>query len=469
MSKKIGTNSNTKGIVDWGLKKKLLQQIYSEDSDFYLAKAILNANEWDEKVERVSGSFKSWYPGKHNPTLDTGRIFLAELSKRINEFRKKQNMEELELNIIKNIIWKKSYDDFVNLIPKKLISYPNVTSNINSAYFPNSIKTAQTHYQLWISRNSQFRAWDYSLINGKIDQKFHYLSPESAGLWQEVISSDEYHQFNECKSALEEFCKNHEIWHKFCKESCKGVVMLGGGAPSKDILIMKSIAELSHCENNLAYGLVDFSYYMLESSLQAIDFRFSSDEKLSSRIELFLFKDDFLLIENLKTILRCEKKNIAWFLPGGTIGNIDERKFFDSIAREATPGDLLIIGVEILGDHSMDVIGKYESWAVKQLVSTPLRAMWHKLKFQGTLEEAIQKVEVRFVDGLDSGHSAIKETQTIEIFIPTENIVLATSSRYHEQNFIDFAASKFFDLEDCVPSWHNSNFKQFVFRYMPRF
>lgn len=460
---------NERGIVDWDSKKYLLHQIFSEQSDGGLAKAILNASGWDPSIQQLKGSFKSWYPGKSNPKGPVGQTFLTELSKRINEFRKEQNIEELNLGTIQNIIWKKSYNDFKNLIPEKLFSCPNVTSNIDSTYDSNSIRITQTHYQLWINRNTRFRSWDNSLVNGKIDQKFHYLSPDSAGLWEKVIRSNEYHQFDDCKSALEDLCKYNEIWHKFCKEPSKGVVMLGGGSPSKDILIMNSIAELSQREDNLAYGLVDFSYYMLESSLQMIDFRFSSDKKLSSRIKLSLFKDDFLLIENLKTILQCENENIAWFLPGGTIGNVDERSFFDSIAREATPGDLLIIGAEVLGDNSMDIIGKYETWAVKQLVSTPLRAMWHNFKFQGTLEEALQEIKVRFVNGLESGHSAIKETQTIEISMPIENIVLATSSRYHEKNFIDFAGSKSFDLETCVPCLRNPDFKQFVFRYMPAF
>lgn len=427
--------------------------------DEELARAILIGST-EEEINTVRGSFKNWH-SNHNPTGTTGKMFLEKLTERLTEMGS-------TCGNIKAIVWKGNYKKFYEIIPENRrvgIQNPEEIDNENVI---SSLGNNNTHYPVWVNCLQPYETVESCLINGKIDQKFHYLSPDSADLWRKIINSDEYHQYKECKSAFEVLCKDNDVWRTFFKKN-NGVVMLGGGSPSKDLLIMKSILELLPASYKVIYAIIDYSHYMLDSSFRIINHRVVSDDNYRSRIKLSLIQDNFLKLSGIKKILNCKNKNIAWIIPGGTIGNVDERKFLDSIANEATPGDLLIVGAEMIDDQGItDHSSKYDTWAVKQLISTPLRALWHKLSDKGSLQEMLTThIQTRVVSGENNDHSMINGSKTVEMLLPSENIVLATSTRYDEKHFTEFAARKFFFLETSEASMHNPNYKQLIFRYNP--
>lgn len=449
------TTKGMKGITDWDKKRKALRLLFGSTRDEELAAAIL-ANGTEEQANALRESFKNWH-SNNDPTGNTGRLFIESLAKRLVEKGSKSKN-------IQAIIWKGTYKNFYEIIPENFRAGIQKPEEADNETINSSLGNSNTHYPVWVNCLHPYETVESCLINGRIDQKFHYLSPDSADLWRKIINSDEYHQYKECKSAFEVICKDNNVWRMFFQKN-NGVIMLGGGSPSKDLLIMNSVLELLPSSHKVIYAIIDYSHYMLDSSFMIINHRLVSDEHYRSRIKLSFIRDDFLKLSGIKKILKCENKNVAWIFPGGTIGNVDERKFFDSIANEATSGDLLIIGAEMIGDQ--DVTDKYDTWAVKQLISTPLRALWHKLSDKGSLQEMLTRIETNIVSGENNDHSMINGSKTIEMLLPSENIVLATSTRYDEKHFIEFAARKFFYLEASEASMHNPNYKQLIFRFNP--
>jgi uncharacterized SAM-dependent methyltransferase len=149
-----------------------------------------------------------------------------------------------------------------------------------------------------------------------------------------------------CNSALRKFT-TEDLWRDFIKvEGAGGAVLLGAGAPHKDFIILKSWMEHSPAATSIHYALVDYSFYMLESSWRAVD-RMLIRAGLSGRVQLTPIKHDFLDLRSAEK-LRFGDQPVGWFILGGTIGNVNERHFFRSVASVASDGDFLIVGAETI-------------------------------------------------------------------------------------------------------------------------
>jgi hypothetical protein len=244
-----------------------------------------------------------------------------------------------------------------------------------------------------------------------------------------------------------------------------GAIMLGGGGPSKDLAIIRSM--LDHAQaNKVHYALVDISIYMLMASVKLIHSSLVI-EKRRGRLELCPLTWDFINLAGARPKLRRPGKNVAWFLPGGTIGNLNEHAFFHSIAQESEHGDLLIIGAETLGSVDLEadkaaLIKKYKDPAFRGFLGTPLRAAWHDLNLQMSLDEALDNLKIAVVDGLRSRHSTVPGSATVEIAVDAsggEKILLLTSTRYTESYLSEAIEAYHFKHEVTVPSRKNKNYK----------
>ena len=309
-----------------------------------------------------------------------------------------------------------------------------------------------------------------AILNGRLDQKLHYKSPDATETWKKLINDQRYEQYDHCTEALAKFCDSGE-WLKFVKNGIEGVVTLGAGSPSKDLQIIRVLRDQANGRRKIAHIVVDASPYMIEETRTAINRAILSDNSIQQDVAIRYCVGDFLKFQDTP-IRRKSGGNVAWFILGGTFGNVNETAFFKSIAGQAQKGDLLIIAADIRRDDDLRVVNrnirkKYRSQSVKNFVGVGLRAAWHHLAIRSTLSSAIKNMKMAVVEGYENGHSDIPGSATLEVYVMHNNnkLYLITSTRYVEQNLKNFAEGHEFFYISAAESDKNPNFKHLVFRY----
>jgi hypothetical protein len=164
-------------------------------------------------------------------------------------------------------------------------------------------------------------------------------------------------------------------------------------------------------------------------------------------VDLKVIQCDVLDLRGTRALLHPRTKHVAWFLTGGTLGNLDEYEFFHSISAKATKGDWLIIGVachdnELNRTFLDNLEREYEQESVRDFMVNPLRAIWSELDLPGTTQEAWRSMNVKAISGADNQLSKIPNsvTVTVSIDLPIyETVRLLQSTRYRPEDLIKFA------------------------------
>jgi hypothetical protein len=455
------------GIVDWDDKfDNIIEVLAGGGSDVQIATWVLKADSKfaaDTKAaEELSGSFKSW--SKHDPRGNQGKRFVDCLMLRLAEL----GCDPL---VMRGAFLNSSYRDFWELFPaEKRIAFKLPRDNGTHSHSSTRVSDNDAFHPFWIHRKMPIER--VKLDHGRIDQKFYYLSPDSAHSWRGMINAGQYRQYLDCTESLEMFLEDREYWlNNITSGRTTNVVMLGAGAPSKDNAIINSILE-AHPSSNIHYTIVDISIYMLMESFQLIDSALIVQGR-RDRINLTPLIWDFTNLQGAGEKLRQDGNSVAWFLPGGTIGNLNEKSAFRSVAQQAKDGDIFVLGAEIRNSEEKnekeELIKKYKHPAVRDFLATPLRAAWHELKLGVSLNEAIDNLTIDVVDGLAQGYSAVPGSAVVEIAIHAggQKVVLITSTRYSEEQLCEAARAFHFIYKTTFTSRRNKNYKQFVFQYVP--
>ncbi|AVT81418.1 L-histidine N(alpha)-methyltransferase [Rhodopseudomonas palustris] len=455
--------SNKGGIPDWDKKRQAFGIMFGTygEKDFVATIFDGDSNVSEERITSVVGSFKSWYI--HKP--QSHKEFFNRLAERLTVWFKQQNKE---LIINGRMIIDGTYDELYALIPKHArVGLPLPAFDHSPQ---DELDLEAIEHPVWVSRTYSIETAREGLKSGKLDQRLYYLNPDSADYWKQLIDAEQYNQFFECKEALE-FLVSTTTWTDFFKEqNSDGIVMLGGGSPTKDLVLIKSLLTLKPDVEHIHYALVDISQYMLMSAFRLIDSTLRRIQ-VRSRVQLNTLCWDFMDLLGARKRLRREGKNVAWVLPGGTIGNLDELRFFNSVAAKSVPGDLLVLGAETRGSHTFEELreilaNKYRHEAFRNFIIGPLKSIWHNLDDAKSFHGALDHLKMDVVDGLEFGHSRIPGAVSVEISVEVANrkVVLLTSTRYEEQQLIDYAGKRSFELVNIIASKRNPEFKQFVFK-----
>jgi hypothetical protein len=294
-----------------------------------------------------------------------------------------------------------------------------------------------------------------------VEQKFCYTSPDSAHRWYRFINDESYRQTLECTSALKVFLgeapsSSNSTWTTFFHQPCvNGVVILGGGSPSKDELIIKSMLTIKRQSScTLHYSLIDYSPWMAGETLSAIQDKLNTldfDQEAKSKLILHdAIQADFEDLGDIEEDIRGEGVGHAWSILGGTFGNLDEEKFFGSIRRVAHVGDWLIVGVETVDNPVPDatkqaIKRKYGKNAeFVQFFREPLLAARNALPGSdvgraGEVERALKRRQVELVD--TGTYSKIPQGMSVIVTAKLDNQdrIILKSTRYDERSLIDYA------------------------------
>jgi Histidine-specific methyltransferase, SAM-dependent len=456
------TSAGKKGIREWLEKRHVLDTLFSVWTNDELATKVLGSRSTPEEQAQVAGSFKSWK--NHHPTGTSGRLFCSRLADRFLEMGSEESNAKIRDTIVNG-----SRDELVALLPPERRSGLKV-ADATSLDTTNSALD-ETHVPIYVLRAASTETLRSAFERRRIDQKFHYLTPDAAAIWKAVVDCGVYRQYAECHASLSLLCES-EPWKAFFKDGAgKSCVMLGCGAPSKDILLINAMLGAVPSGTSVNYTMIDFSNFMLKSSSHAVD-SIISNHGMTKRVKLHRVEDDFQTLNSREKLLSEPTKPAIWLITGGTIGNINERDFFSSMRRVTRPDDLLVIGAETVSPDistpPIDVLRKkYDTPEVRRFVETPLHSLWREMGWSSEdLQKALKRIAVDVVDGVEHGHSTVRNSLSVEVslMVNNRNLVLLTSTRYEEAELVSFAGGNGFELVDSIASPLNTNYKQMVFR-----
>lgn len=222
-------------------------------------------------------------------------------------------------------------------------------------------------------------AWQES---GQVDQKFMYLNLNSVENWRSVISDGSYKNYPRCKATLADLLETPD----WCREasSISTLVIFGAGTPEKEILVIKDLLKQSRfsAQNKLRVVMVDASVYMLVDTYVQIRKDLERDHH-DKCVEIVQCWADFLHMQpHLRRIRRNPGQGrVAFFLMGGTIGNIDEGRFLSSVFAVSEPNDILVVSAEFISEandrdqYIAELQGHYSGDGARDLVLEPIRRL----------------------------------------------------------------------------------------------
>ncbi len=173
-----------------------------------------------------------------------------------------------------------------------------------------------------------------------------FLTPEAARQWNALVENGNYAMYSTCLATLEELLQAKQ-WKAVVGDAYNvGVALAGGGSPEKDALLAGALARAT--QNKIQYWLIDVSNEMMTHSQRGISrlLRQADLKSLAHRIELKPGKRIDILKLPLYFRRPLDWSRTVWAVLGGTIGNLPECEFFDSISVPSRPGDLMIVGLD---------------------------------------------------------------------------------------------------------------------------
>lgn len=453
-------------ITDWDQKREALNTVLGVWTNEELVRSTLGPQATEDEVATIAGSLKSW--NSHRPTGSSGKRFCQKLAEWFVNAGSRA-----DIGHIKHVIVDGSYKEFCSLIPqdrrlglvltKPAAPPPPAADSIDDRFVA-----------IYVLRHPPSQTLSTAFARRRIDQKFHYMTPDAAANWKGIVDSGVYKQYGDCHSALREVCES-DLWRSFfTSDGGVGCVMLGCGAPSKDVLLINAMLGVASPDVSVQYTMVDFSSFMLKSSIHAVE-AILRNQGNRSRVKLHQLESDFLDLTRRETVLlQGAGRPAVWLITGGTIGNLDEREFLTSMRRIVRPGDLFIMGAETISIEDQQVPvdqlrKKYDTPEVRRFVEAPLHSLWRETgRDMDELKSALRRIKIDVVDGLQQGHSAVPGAWSVEVSLDIDGVklVLATSTRYDEAEFVAFAGKYRLELEWSVPSPLNARYKQMVFKVL---
>jgi uncharacterized SAM-dependent methyltransferase len=478
------------GIKHLPLKKNAIVILTKQTTARGLVNWVLTDQDerWANTIEQIRQNVPGLWSSKWGTTRPTDPEYVKFLDALVTK---------LDIGN-KNGHWFRSvsFVDFVRALPREKQSLVEHLLPEGQTLIPYAkIESLLLHIKAHPEASAQ--AVMKGLQAGTIEQKFCYTSPESALRWYKFISDPAYRQTRECTRALEEFINERgsndkpAAWQAYLRtERLKGVVVLGGGSPSKDQMIFRSMLATKGNQpgTHLHFSIVDFSHFMALETLLALEETVEYDKR---RIEIRAVCADF---ENLddraqRDIRPNNNDGLAWFMLGGTLGNLNEEKFFRSIRDASLRGDWLIIGIETVDEHvdpdaKQRIIDKYQdNHELQQFFYAPLMAGWHSRRAQhagrahaqhaADIDEALKCPDVQLLSiendetgryvKVPSSHSLV-----VRVTVNDEVKTILKSTRYHERSLVEYARHYQFRFIKSVPSPDNAAYKILIFERVKR-
>jgi Histidine-specific methyltransferase, SAM-dependent len=305
-----------------------------------------------------------------------------------------------------------------------------------------------------------------------IEQKVCYITPRSARAWYDFLNAPRYGQNIQCRKSLQSLLTGEQWKTTINQNNFLGSVMLGGGSVEKDRdIVVGMLSQTSR--QDLSYAIVDYSDLMIQETLNGLDIY---SEQLTDRVDLYGVKCDFYELPGHARDFRSRDGVIAWFIPGGTLGNLDEDRFLSSLRDSSKVGDIFSVGVDLV-PQSVDSFfeerlkDKYRAGYVKNFFRDALLTSWEGNIGHSAALEALAVSEPELVRGAVSCYSCVPNSVTLHLTAKTSgmNSVLLTSTRYSESELVTFIEKYGFSHVESFAAEPENEFKQLLFRRTTKF
>jgi len=318
-----------------------------------------------------------------------------------------------------------------------------------------------------------------AIRNRRLDQTYLYFDRQSAKNWKALTKANRYPTFRYCLDTLSAFTTS-----EWCSESVDAgqiasVVMLGAGSPQKDMVILDRFAQSNSYDHQhpLNYLIVDTSAHMILETIK--DLRDFGAERYKKFVNMVTVIADFMKLQHIQDCLadqgvsiRGKEGKAVYFIPGGTISNVDEEQFMKSVRAVSLRGDFLVIGVEFIDESDKErykakLKSKYDHEDLRRLVIPPI--FWALSDTEK--KEAITAITdpgqtFIGVNVLEiEGPSSLKNLITVSVTAKIDGrpVVLAKASRYRKDEFISFVNQYGYELLGFVPHKDEPQYNQAIF------
>lgn len=321
---------------------------------------------------------------------------------------------------------------------------------------------------IWLQHTGRIPSIAEGFQERKIDQRHYYLDPDSSDAWARIVDSQSYPTYDHCFGGLNDLFASPE-WKK-CLESnqaCTAVMLAGGGAPDKDLMLIRNLLSQHHSQERVYHYLIDISLYMLRHSAIWLCDHLGS---LAKRVVLKPIHRDVLSLTSRDRKQLHEHGKVIFAITGGTIGNLSESAFFRSLGHVAASGDLLIVSadtIDQLSKKDQDALeGKYDNDDLRLWLKPVVRAILSETNERETVDSALRRIKVELLPVGKSQTSDVSQSRSMVVTLKVdgEQVSLLTSTRYRSSELKAFASSFGWQPVCEIPSPRNNHFKQFLFQ-----
>jgi hypothetical protein len=474
-----------KGIPDWELKLPILLSLLGAFTHLELADRVLPNNGPFNLT--VKDNFRKWKSSR--PTKKGGpKVFFDKLPTALGcpahvtgvmlvESNIQQFIEYLpegeRRDAARKILEEGRVADLparADKLARAIVNAPSaktatILSRTLSNAFSANFKTMNFHSR------AKIESMETGIHAGQINQRHYYLTPDAASTWINLVRAEAYPTYDQCKAGLRALVDG-EIWRNIIAAgNHRTVVMLaGGGAPTKDIVLINSLLHSPVLSGKtIDYILIDYSYYMLITSHLWLD------EGLAhlgdtARVTVRPVQHDLMNLRECESGLRLSE-NVVFGLTGGTLGNLNEEQFFESLNSVAHNGDLLILSADTLEDGPLmgikrELIEKYDHAEMRRFILPAIRAVVTEYDLFESVSSVFKRIAIDLKDAKRAGLSKVERTAsvTLSLDVKEKNLVLLSSTRYLASTLISFADKFGWTLLTRTPSPLNAKYVQFLFQ-----
>lgn len=449
-----------KGIIDHDLKLEIVAALLGiRNKHIEIAKKFSHILSHGQTHRDLAGNIRNYSRG-HNPTGSVGSMYLEGVC----AFLVQHGF--INTNLRDKFVTH-SFEEFALSVPRRLIS-----QNRRIGALVQPIIDRQGIPPTYSIPSKQPIDIEQMFERQHIDQLIIYESEKAARAWNAVLQNRNYKQYGHCEEALSKLLASDE-WKNFVKTSQPdGFVKLGAGSPSKDLMIIESMASILKADQAITASIIDYSQPMIDlSNAELCSMLDKSVLSLYDKVILKPVKTNFLDLKPIDCIRRPGVP-IAFFITGGTIGNLNEAEFLSSIKRVAEPGDKLIVCAETIPEdiQSNEEFDKYENYLLEKyqhtdaqdMLAPALEKIWFLLEHSERYEEAKRtSIVPKIVRGRRDGITSIAKSISVvfEVVGGLKPIRLIASTRYNLSRLIEFVEEDGFLLDS---TFHSSENQQFV-------
>jgi hypothetical protein len=440
---------STAGIRDWEAKRFVLRSLFGVASDKGLVEDIsiefklgLGEDRLDV-VRRLYDTYRRW-----NQNLPTGAWSL-EFWRRV--------IADQKLRVRSQTLWTSGIVDFIgyfpddtdrqNAVKEILADQPGLIdldtqAALKEKYLSSSAVVVSVspqelngQYQIVSNEHVNFEGPNSGLVEGSVRVDQFYNCPESAKAWIELIDAARYQMYLDCLVSLRRMSETASWKEAHSNNGDRVLVSLGGGgSPEKDVVLFESIVKLLQQDQKLMYFVSDISPFMLHQTAKAL-LRLVVKNGIAPKVDLRFHINDFLKLQ--RTFSRPKGNGtITWTLLGGTIGNVNELQFFQSINGPSQRDDLLLIGIDTLrdGETNEEFQGRMEQQYNSKETESLLLAPMFRGQNQGVTDSSVRLSFPKKSD--ESKYSNVPNSKTVAFH--HGDCCIARSTRYVFDEFLSF-------------------------------